>query len=67
MSMDGIYMIENTVDELHTKISGYFPTEDEALDALKECEDWFRPKGTGRIYFREFGLNKTRRLVFSND
>jgi len=53
----GIYFIENTIDEYRSKISGYFLTEDEAKDALKDCADWFRPNGTGTIYFQEFGIN----------
>lgn len=55
--MTGIYFIKNTIDEYHSSISGYFPTEDEARDALKDCADWFRPHGTGTIYFQEFGIN----------
>ena len=51
----GIYYIENTIDEYHTRISGYFETEEEAREALKKCSDWYRPNGTGRIYFKEFG------------
>lgn len=63
---NGIYYIENTIDEWHTKISGYFKTLGDAQDGLKECADWYRPKGTGKIYFKEFGLDKPARLVFEN-
>ena len=62
--MDGIYYIENTVDERKSSISGYFESLDEAKEALKECSDWFRPKGTGCIYFKKFGLNQNRQLVY---
>ena len=37
--MNGIYYIENSVDERRTKISGYFQTEEEAREAIKECSD----------------------------
>ena len=63
----GVYYIENTVDEWHTSISGYFETEEEAREALKQCADWYRPKGTGTIYFKEFGLGGKRKVVYSSD
>ena len=44
--MKGIYYIDNSIDECHNIISGYFKTEDEAREALKSCADWFRPNGT---------------------
>ena len=65
--MDGIYYIENTIDERSSRISGYFESLDEAKEALKECSDWFCPKGTGRIYFKKFGLNQNRQLVYENN
>lgn len=52
----GIYFIENTIDEYHTDISGYFPTEQEAMEALKKCCNWYSQEGTGTIYHQEFGL-----------
>lgn len=66
MNNNGIFYIENTVDEYRTAISGYFTSLDDAKDALKDCADWWRPNGTGRIYFREFGLNKNRVLVYES-
>lgn len=65
--MKGLFYIENTINEIHSNRSGYFKTLDEAKEALKECCDWFRPKGTGRIYYVEFGLNKKRTLVYKNE
>jgi hypothetical protein len=62
--MKGIYFIENTVDEWHTRIAGYFLSLEEAKEALKECSDWYRSKGTGTIYFKEFGLGKTTKKVY---
>ena len=64
--MKGIYYIENYLDEIHSGIRGYFETEDEAREALKSCSDWFRPNGTGRIYFQEFGLHKEPILIYEN-
>lgn len=62
--LNGIYFIENTINEIATTVKGYFSTLDDAKEALKECNNWFRPKGTGNIYFREFGLNKPNKLVY---
>lgn len=45
-----IYYIQNTVDERYSKIRGYFSTLEKAKEELKECSDWFSPKGTGKIY-----------------
>lgn len=65
--MDGIYYIENTVSEFRTSISGYFKTLDAAKEALKKCSNWYRPEGTGSIYFKKFGLNQSRQLVYKNE
>ena len=62
--LNGVYFIENTINEFATTVKGYFSTLDDAKEALKECSNWFRPKGTGRIYFQEFGLNKPTKLVY---
>lgn len=62
--MEKLYYIENTVDEWHTKISGYFATLDNAKEALKDCFDWYRPHGTGRIYEVELGLGHQPKLVY---
>lgn len=64
--MKGIYYIENYVSERGSRISGYFATEDEARAGLKFCADWFRPNGTGRIYFREFGLHGKTTLIYES-
>lgn len=63
---NGIYYIENTIDEIHTKISGYFKTFGEARDGLNDCADWFRDNGTGKIYFQEYGFGKRPRLVYES-
>ena len=64
---DGIFFIMNTVDEWHSAIKGYFKSFDEAREALKDCCDWYRDYGTGRIYFQEFGLDSTPVEVFRVD
>lgn len=56
--MNGIYYIQNQVSETRDAISGVFPSFDDAVNALKNCSDWYRENGTGKIYFLEFGLNK---------
>ena len=60
----GYFYISNTVDEWHSQTSGTFQTYDEAKEALKECADWYCSKGTGRIYFQPFGLNKHSYQVY---
>lgn len=64
--MNGIYYIENTIDEWHSAIKGYFATEEEARLALEKCYDWYRPDGTGKIYFQPCGLNSRRQLIYEN-
>ena len=65
--MNGFYYIVNTCSEFNSTIRGYFATKEDAIKALAECEDWYRPKGTGRIYFREFGLHSVPELVHQVD
>lgn len=64
--MNGVYYIKNTVDEFqfHENIKGYFNTLDDAKKALKTCRDSYRPYGTGRIYWIDFGLNKKPTLIY---
>lgn len=62
--MNGVYYIKNTVSETYQDIKGYFKTLDEAKNALNKCSDWYRPRGTGRIYWIEFGLNKNPKLMY---
>lgn len=64
------YYIRNTIDEYKTATYGYFPTKDCAIKALDECQDWYREKGTGKIYEVSFTIlddghiEKTEKLVF---
>lgn len=64
--MDKIYLIENSVDEYSSKVSGYFKTYDQAYEALKECADWWRGKGTGQIWEVSFGLHAQRKKVYDS-
>ena len=57
MKSPGVFYIQNTVNEYHSRISGYFETFEDALNNLKYCSDWYRPNGTGRIFKQEFGLS----------
>lgn len=50
--MKGFYYIKNSVDEYHSEPSVYTETLEEAKEAIKYCEDWYRPMGTGEIYFQ---------------
>lgn len=60
-----IYFIKNTINEYDTTIRGYFSSLDNAKEALKKCEDWWRSKGTGRIYEVELDtLNSYPKLVY---
>ena len=51
---------------MRTQIYCYFQTEEEAREALKKCSNWFMKKGTGIIYFKEFGLNKKVKKIYAN-
>ena len=53
----GVWYIENAIDEYRSKPKSYYPTLKEAVEGLQESADWFCPKGTGTIHFREFGIN----------
>ena len=55
--MKGFYYIENSVDEYHSEPQAFFETLDEAKEAMKGFSDWYRGKGTGKIYFQPFGTN----------
>ena len=50
--MKGFYYIKNSVDEYHSEPSVYTETLEEAKEAIKYCEDWYRPRGTGKIFFQ---------------
>lgn len=64
--MNGIFYIENSVDEWHDSIKGYFTDLESAKAALPECADWYRPNGTGKIYFQKFGLDEKPTIVFES-
>ena len=53
--MKGFYYIENSVDEYRSRPSAFFESLDEAKEAIRYFADWYRPNGTGSIYFRQFG------------
>jgi hypothetical protein len=53
---DGVFFIENTINETRCKVSAYFGSRIDALAGLSECADWFRPNGTGEIYFQPYGI-----------
>ena len=53
--MTGVYYIETTKNEWKSDIDGFFNTLEEAKEALKECSNWYRPKGTGKIFLKTLG------------
>lgn len=59
-----LFYIENSVDECHSKIKGYFNTLNEAMEAIKECSDWYRENGTGEIWMTGFGLKSHKQQVY---
>lgn len=61
---DGIFYIENSIDERNSGIMGYFKTFREARAELKNCNDWYCDKDTGKIYFIKFGKYGDRYMVF---
>ena len=62
-----VYYIRNTISEYKSNIRGYFGSLDKAKEALQNCSDWYRHKGTGKIYrIRLNTLNATPELVYAN-
>lgn len=53
----GVWYIENSIDEYRSNPTSYYPTLKEAVEGLAESSNWFCPKGTGTIIYREFGLD----------
>lgn len=61
----GVWYIENAVDERHSMPKSYYPTLEDAVGGLMESADWFCPKGTGTIHFREFGIDGKDVCIYS--
>ena len=64
-----IYIIENTVNEYGSSEQGYSLSLGDAVDAIKQCCDWYRSNGTGKIYRITPGLrtwDNPRVLVWEN-
>lgn len=60
-----IYYIENSINEYRREIMGYFSSIDGAKNALKDCCDFYRSKGTGKIYSIELNvLNAKAKLEY---
>lgn len=59
----GVYIIVNS-EERSSYNSGYFGNIDDALEGLKECSDFWSPRGTGTIYYQPYGLHQARQTVF---
>lgn len=65
--LDGVWFIENTIDEMRTRMTACFKTLPDACEGLWGCADWWRETGTGTICFKEFGLNKSKYDVYAAD
>ena len=62
-----IYYILNTVSEFDAEIRGYYSSLEKAEEALKDCSDWYRSKGKGRIYEVELdSKDRDHKLVYEN-
>lgn len=65
--IDGIWYIENSINEQHSRMAACFKTLLDACKGLWECSDWYREKGTGSICFREFGVGGRKAECYSAD
>lgn len=65
--MKKLYYIKNTINEYGSSIRGYYSSLKKAKEALKDCQDWYRSKGTGSIYAVDLNTaNPVETLVFKN-
>lgn len=62
----GVYYIETDCTEYSCKIDGYFSSEEDARKAIEKCSNHYGHKGSGRIFFIEFGLNKKPLLILNS-
>ena len=62
---EGVWYIENAIDEYRSKPTYYYPTLESAVGGLMKSSDWFCPKGTGMIHFREFGMHGKDVMIYS--
>lgn len=60
------YEIRNSVSETRSRVSGRYPTLEAAEKALQNFCDWYRPKGTGKIYEMCYYLNNGEITVHEN-
>ena len=63
----GVWYVENAIDEYRAKPTSYYATLLDSIEGLMESSDWFRPKGTGTIHYRAFGLNGKDIAIYSNE
>lgn len=61
----GVWYIENSIDEYRSILTSFYATLKDAVDGLQESSDWFCPKGTGEICFREFGIGGKEISIYS--
>ena len=53
----GCYIIYNTISEFNSAPSAFFETLEEAKEAIRHFGDWWSSRGTGSIYFQQFGTH----------
>lgn len=61
--MEGVFVVMNTTSN-SVEITGVYPTMQSALDNMVHHCDFYKPHGTGRIYYLQWGMTNMRmRLV----
>lgn len=61
------YEIVNTIDEYHDKVFVRCMTFEKAKEKLADCCDWYRDKGTGKIYKVTLTPNYDKTLTETRD
>ena len=64
---NGVWYIENTVDERRSKPTSYYPSLKEAIKGLQNSSNWFCPKGTGTIYFVGYGIGAPKIQIYQKN
>ncbi len=62
---NGVWYIENSIDEYRSKPSSYYPTLMECVEGLQKSCDWHCLTGTGTICFAEFGIGGIKIDIYS--
>ena len=60
-----IYYIETTDSEWSHSVKGFYSSLDKAKENMCHFSDWYRNKGTGKIYELTLDINE-HKLVYQN-